>query len=581
MKTSHRHWLASILLLTIESSAWCQTLSPSQQVYEEVSLLRDQHSDVIWGNDPASKEQLQAILDDLDKGLVILASPLNHDLAEGNVFLKYRTVNFQIDKAKLLARMGDIEKGVAVLNDMARIDWVDPSLFGPPPDGDPDLKLLVTDPRADGLRNRYAVGPKFNKKSVLNSPYKAQLSVAERAAGLSRIWSTARAGFVWFDHVPDLDWDKLYLDTLPLAMATEDSADYYRILMRFTAMLKDGHSNAYPPQELAPKFYSRPGLRTARVEEKVLVTRISDAALAKRGLQVGDEIEQVDGLPVDQYVLLHVAPFVSSSTPQDRQVRSYTYSLLSGAKEQPVRLALRHANGDRFSLTAPRSGYTSEPGPANETFELRADGVAVLKAGQLEDNAAPKLLEKNIDLLMQAKAFVIDLRGNGGGSGRVGFTLLSWLQKGVIPTAVSQVRDDTPYSQAGSGPTAAPSWKSLPSDGFNLAQSKQFNGPVAILIDAATFSAAEDTATAFKLMKRGIIVGTPSGGSTGQPISFPLPGGGSARICVKRDSYPDGSDFVGVGVQPDILIAPTVAAVRSGSDPALQRAIDALLTPHS
>ena len=93
------------------------------------------------------------------------------------------------------------------------------------------------------------------------------------------------------------------------------------------------------------------------------------------------------------------------------------------------------------------------------------------------------------------------------------------------------------------------------------------------LTSAQTFSAAEDFAVAFRGMKRGIIVGEASGGSTGQPLFLDLPGGGKGRICVKRDTYPDGTAFVGVGVLPDVEAHPTVAGVRAGTDPVLDRAL--------
>ena len=100
---------------------------------------------------------------------------------------------------------------------------------------------------------------------------------------------------------------------------------------------------------------------------------------------------------------------------------------------------------------------------------------------------------------------------------------------------------------------------------------------MALLIDARTFSAAEDTAAAFKLMRRGRIYGSASGGSSGQPWSFALPGGGTARVCVKRDEYPDGSSFVGVGVLPDVPLEPRVEDVRTGRDAVLERAVADLL----
>jgi C-terminal processing protease CtpA/Prc len=45
---------------------------------------------------------------------------------------------------------------------------------------------------------------------------------------------------------------------------------------------------------------------------------------------------------------------------------------------------------------------------------------------------------------------------------------------------------------------------------------------------------------------------------------------------VKRDSYPDGTTFVGTGIIPDIEAPLTVADIRNGNDAALDRAAQAL-----
>jgi hypothetical protein len=68
-------------------------------------------------------------------------------------------------------------------------------------------------------------------------------------------------------------------------------------------------------------------------------------------------------------------------------------------------------------------------------------------------------------------------------------------------------------------------------------------------------------------------VGEATGGSTGQPLLVRLPGGGSARICTKRDTYPDGSEWVGVGIPPSVEVHPTVVGIRAGRDEVLERAI--------
>lgn len=105
------------------------------------------------------------------------------------------------------------------------------------------------------------------------------------------------------------------------------------------------------------------------------------------------------------------------------------------------------------------------------------------------------------------------------------------------------------------------------------ANGERLQVPVVILQDHATFSAAEDFLVAADAMPHVTTVGRPSGGSTGQPLIMELPGGGGFRVCTKRDTYPDGRDFVGVGVQPDIHVEPTLAERRAGRDGQLERAV--------
>ena len=100
--------------------------------------------------------------------------------------------------------------------------------------------------------------------------------------------------------------------------------------------------------------------------------------------------------------------------------------------------------------------------------------------------------------------------------------------------------------------------------------------PLVVLIGPDTTSAAEDFLIYCDELEQVTLVGQPTNGSTGQPIFFELPGGGSARVCAKRDYYPDGRDFVGCGVQPDVLVEPTVESFRSGTDLVLEKGLEVL-----
>lgn len=99
-----------------------------------------------------------------------------------------------------------------------------------------------------------------------------------------------------------------------------------------------------------------------------------------------------------------------------------------------------------------------------------------------------------------------------------------------------------------------------------------------VLAGPNTGSAAED----FLVMLRQLpdrkipVIGMHTFGSTGQPLPIELPGGGSARICTKRDTYADGTDFVGIGIVPDFEIISTVDDLLYGKDSALEEALEIL-----
>jgi C-terminal processing protease CtpA/Prc len=99
---------------------------------------------------------------------------------------------------------------------------------------------------------------------------------------------------------------------------------------------------------------------------------------------------------------------------------------------------------------------------------------------------------------------------------------------------------------------------------------------VAVLIGPGTVSAAEDFLIPLRTGNRATLIGEKTAGTTGQPLMVDLPGGRQARICAKRDSYPNGKEFVGVGVIPDIEVKPTREDIALGRDVVLASAIEIL-----
>lgn len=519
----------------------------------------------------------------LRKGIARLEAELAHldrpevrELGAGNDFLHFRGHDVRADLARLYARLGDKDKALATLESMQRYAWVPSGALQL--ETDPAFDCLRAEPRFKAILGRGRIAERLWRGPAADVPYKEVLSVEERIAGLTQFWSEARASFVYFDHVPELDWNQVYLDYLPKVMAADTTEDYYRVLLQLAPLHKDGHTNIYPPKELAGHFYTRPPIVTELVDGRVLVRRVDSAGLAAR-IKAGDEILAIDGVPVRRYAEERVAPFVSSSTPQDRSLRMYRYQLLSGDARQPVALRLGDADGGTRELSIERAGYEDlRRGPSFE-FRMLHGGVAYFALDHFENEDGVKAFEAALPRILDASALVIDLRGNGGGSSQFGWEILSYLSARPIYPTAQYVRTDNPYHRAqGMGVVEWMPQLRFGEPPFSRPHPRIFTGKVAVLTGPRTFSAGEDFVLAFNALARGVTVGASTGGSTGQPLFMTLPGGGSARICVKRDLTPDGRDFVGKGIAPDVEVEETVESVRAGRDPVLERALLLLKT---
>jgi C-terminal processing protease CtpA/Prc len=174
----------------------------------------------------------------------------------------------------------------------------------------------------------------------------------------------------------------------------------------------------------------------------------------------------------------------------------------------------------------------------------------------------------------KSKGLVVDLRRNRGGGSQFAMDVLATLVDAPANGVVQASRLYVPVFRAVQGDFS--DWRPLGMEQAKPNTEAHYSGPVVVLCSGETFSAAENFLVAFKTSKRGKIVGTASAGSTGQPLMFRLPGGGFGRVCTKRSGFADGTAFIGVGVQPDIVVDPLLREIQAGQDSALDTALSML-----
>jgi C-terminal processing protease CtpA/Prc len=416
------------------------------------------------------------------------------------------------------------------------------------------------------------------------------LSDADKIHGLSLLWQEANYNFAFFDQVPHLNWDSTYRAFIPQVLETRSTLEYYRTLQRFLALLEDGHTRVSLPRELSRQHViSYPWLLTRNVDGEAYVRNVG-RHLAEV-IPIGSVVAAVDGLPTIEYARDAVLPYVAASTEHDRWERALR-QLLEGPAEDSVHILLTTPGGESRAMTLARDRRTRESEwldsmPDRPRFELRwlDEGIAYVALNTFNDPDVVTDFEMHLQELASAQALVIDVRHNGGGNSSVGYGVAAYLTADTLATSRWRTREHIAARKAwgagGSERYAEYARMDAWVDGGSHGAVPPANGrrlilPTVVLQDHGTFSAAEDFLVVMDQLPHVTTIGRPSGGSTGQPLSFELPGGGRAWICTKRDTFPDGRDFVGLGIAPDIVVRTTVADVRAGRDPALDRAIEHL-----
>jgi carboxyl-terminal processing protease len=159
-----------------------------------------------------------------------------------------------------------------------------------------------------------------------------------------------------------------------------------------------------------------------------------------------------------------------------------------------------------------------------------------------------------------AKAYILDLRSNGGGYLNSAVDVSSkFISSGPIVTVEQRAGNDTEY------------------DAENTAIAPR---PLAVLVNHYTASASEITAGAIQDSGVGEIIGTRTYGKGVVQSIFPLGDGSAVKITTARYLTPKGRDINQIGIEPEIKSdIPKDTHIKFGdptSDPQLGAAVSYL-----
>jgi C-terminal processing protease CtpA/Prc len=388
------------------------------------------------------------------------------------------------------------------------------------------------------------------------------VSREDKMYALSLIWKEADYNFVFFDKQPHLNWDSLYVAYIPKILATRNEYEYYRVLASFIKLLKDGHTTVG-----APRYYwdeiDSPPVRLVNVKGKRYVTSV-DSVLSGE-IPVGSEITKLNGQTWEDY--LKNPDWENNDWYGFRNTTLELTLLTKSGKDLKV-VVTRNVNA---LFRAKKLKWAPEqPGPSQKEFEVKSLSpvVSYVSLQTFSDSSVVSEFKNALPEIRKHKALILDIRNNGGGNDNYALAIAKYLtDKPVITGSMWKARVNNSADKAWAvyGDTAYAGylhrnvWDKHPGDRYPIPDTLQrLNMPVYILTSKRTFSAAEDFLIFLNDSKYVTRVGQLTAGSSGQPLDFKLPHGFSARICAKADEFPDGTDFINIGIKPQVYVEPNL-----------------------
>lgn len=415
----------------------------------------------------------------------------------------------------------------------------------------------------------------------------SDLSLHTRVMLVSRVWMAVQFYFAhWHDVDTDFDLENDIADLMQTALETESRLEFTLAMMRFIAKLNNTHTwyrdFVLEKEHLQKRAYD---LSTVDAESWIVQKSYVDS------LQAGDVITAIDGKSCRDW-FIEVRPYMNASS--ERIARRLFGRFVRMFIPQVVTMSLddgRTVTVDHDLATPPLSWNEQE----TTGHWIEKDKIALIYIPSFNDE---RFQETAIDYVTQfkdAQTIIFDLRDCQGGNTPtklidalmdrpykmwseatpIHFGLFHYRQQerqqGLAHAAVSDDAQSGYYSAMEehfrhpmfmwNAPLQAP-------------KTPIYTGQVILLISSSVGSAGEDFVIPFKTSGRATLIGENTIGSTGQPYHYRISNDIWLAIGTKRAYFPDGSQYEGIGIAPDIAIQATLADLKAKRDVVLEKALE-------
>jgi C-terminal processing protease CtpA/Prc len=435
--------------------------------------------------------------------------------------------------------------------------------------GDPALDValqFVRRPASPPVRESTDAPPAFIPSPERPYAEMRNPSIEYRLLGAFRFWNAINY-FYPYKALMGEDWNAVLKAAIPKFEQARDSLEYGLAVANLVSKIHDSHGFVRTPG-LIP-FFGRvsPGVKVRYVEGKAVVTEVStDSAVLASGIKVGDVVTRVDGEQIDAR-RARFTPYIAHSTPQALD-DAMAQRILLGPDSSIAILGVVGADGREREVKLPRrfSFYQTmrwtRTGPI---WSVLSGNIGYVDLERLTVSQVDSMF----DALKDTKAIIFDNRSYPQGTG--------W---SIAPRLTD--RDDVVGARFQRPLVMSPDTTEWNTHSFAQVLPRttksRYRGKTVMLVDERTISQAEHTGLFFEAANGTKFIGSPTMGANGDVTVVVLPGGAFANFTGHDVRHADGRQLQRVGLQPDVLVRPTLAGIRAGKDEVLERAIRFLQT---
>jgi len=389
-----------------------------------------------------------------------------------------------------------------------------------------------------------------------------------RAEAIDFVWTTVNERY--FDpKLNGVDWRAVRTQYEPKMLAAKTDDEFWELLDKMTGELKDSHTRVHSPklvqQQRSNESHSL-GVGFVELDGEIVVSSVnsqSDAWWA--GARAGMVIKTIDGNPALPYFQKLVAESRDTSTPWARS-RGAVRKVNAGDIGSEASMTFARADKTEFSATMKRRKFSTPP---DFTPRVLPSGFGYIRFSNFLGNLETGIMAE-IDKMKDTPGMIIDLRGNGGGSGDMSRRLLSRFFKDDQSGVTIRTRTGKPISVFFIPITKL-------EQELKGSKERAYTKPVVILTNESSASASEVFAVVMKESGRATLIGQRTCGCLlGYMGLADVPGGAQMAYSELAFVTKNGTKVEGDGVAPDLEVKATRDDLLLNRDRILERAIEEL-----